>query len=595
MIEPARSYRPRASWAALMMLLFVPVQAFGAATTGPIPPLLKKAEGAHTAMHKKLAQAVVGIVCKGRMPNGMPSDFYGTGAVISPDGLILTDLTVIPEGATDVKIYFTNGKVLPATIRKTDVKCEGVLLKVEGKDFPHMKLADSAQYKVGDPTYSWGNPYFTIQRDGQVSLSTGTISGVYQTTSADDQSRYSGWVIETDAAVNPGSDGGPLTDCEGNLLGIMSLAFSRSRWLGLAIPSHVLSEGLPELKTLKPAVRPKVTPEIVSVWGPSVAFGDASAAAAPGVVGLWIEREGDTVAPPALRTSETLPGYSPIPPGQARGPFEAKRPTPSVTTGFLIDAEGFLLTAAYSLEDPAKIKHIYVYLADGARLEAKFVNKHDYFDLALLKIESAAGKALKPVELAKGDPLAQGRAVAVLGRSEAPGGLTVNAGSVSGMGRRENICAQISALINYGNLGGPIIDLDGRVIGMATALNEKTPWRQNCGVGFLLPADKILEVLPDLKAGKKFEKPKHPFLGVQAAQGAMDVKGAKVASVVPTGPAAAAGIQANDLIVELNGKAVEDWPTLVKTIRDCQIDQVVKVKLKRGAEEKVVDVKLGSQ
>lgn len=577
------------------VLLFSSLPAPCLAASVPVPSALQKPESAHIDIYKKLGPAVVGIVCKGKMSNGMPSDFYGTGAVISPDGLVLTDITVIPEGASDVKVFFTSGKVLPAEVRKIDAASEGALIKVDGKDLPHMKLADSIKYKVGDPTYSWGNPHFTIQRDGVVSLSTGTLSGMYNSTSADDQSRYSGPVIETDAAVNPGSDGGPLTDSQGNLLGIMSLAFQRTRWLGLAIPTHRLIEALPELKALKLATRPEITPSVVATWGPAAAFGEVSAKVAQSTVGIWIVREGDKVQPPEERSKEALPAYDPIPPGQARGQFEARRPDPSITSGFLVGNDGTILTSAFHFEDQAKVKQIFVYLPDGSRLEAKFVNKDTWYDLALLKIESTAGKTLTGVELAKGDSLTQGRAVSVLGRSEAPGGLTLNSGSVSGLGRHEGMCVQVSALINYGNLGGPMIDLDGRVIGMAASMNEKTPWRQNCGVGFLLPSDRINEVFADLKAGKKIERPKRPFLGVQAANGALDTKGAKVAAVVATGPAAAAGILANDTIIELGGKPVDDWPGLVQAIRQCKIDEVVKVKIRRGQEEKVLDVKVGSQ
>lgn len=568
---------------------------YGAAATMPVPDHLRKPEAAHIEIYKRFTSAVVGISCKAKLPNGMPGTYYGTGAVISPDGLVLTSVTVIPEGATEVKIYFTSGKVLTGEIRKIDAPSEGVLLKVEGKDLAHMKLADSARYKVGDPAYSWGNPHFTIQRDGQVSLSIGRISGIYNTTSADDQSRYTGPVIETDAAVNPGSDGGPLTDSQGNLLGIMTLGFARTRWLGLAIPVHRLEQGLPELKELKKPVRPEITPALIGQWGPTAAFGAVSEVAGRATVGVWIAREGDGLKPPDNRTSEAPQPYVPLPQGPARGQFEARRPSPSVTSGFVVESDGTVLTSAFHFAEPERVKQIYVYLPDGVRAEAKLLGTDSYYDVAVLKFEPPAGRTLDSVKPVKGDPLMQGSTLALLGRSEPPGGLTLNAGTVSAVGRREGTCVQFSALINYGNLGGPVIDLEGRVVGMATSMNEKTPWRQNCGVGFMLLAERINEILPDLKAGKKIERPKRPFLGVQAAQGALDVKGAKIAAVIPNSPAAAAGLQPNDTIVEFDGKPVDDWAGLVGLIRLAKLDQTVKVKFKRGDEEKIVELKVGSQ
>ena len=125
------------------LTLLAPVWLNGAASvawgagseTQQIPAIIQTAEAAHVDIYKKLGPAVVGLVCKADMPKaivdaGGPAkgDFYGTGAVISSDGLVLTDITVIPTGATDIKIFFNDGKVLPADLVSIDQKSEGALV-----------------------------------------------------------------------------------------------------------------------------------------------------------------------------------------------------------------------------------------------------------------------------------------------------------------------------------------------------------------------------------------------------------------------------------------------------------------------------------
>jgi S1-C subfamily serine protease len=564
---------------------------FAGSETQPVPAIFQPAETAHVDIYKKLAPAVVGIICKGKMPNGMPGAFYGTGEVISADGLILTDVTVIPQDATEIKIYFTDGKILPAEMKTFDAKSEGVLLKADGKSLPYMKLADTTKCAVGQPVYSWGNPHASIQRDGMVSLSTGAISGIYDLSSVDDQSRYIGPVIETDAAVNPGSDGGALTDADGNLVGIMSLGFSRTRWLGVAIPIARLAEGLPDLKKLPMTNPPVLTGARADVWAERIAFAELHASAAQSTVAVWPVLEGDAPAP-EKRGGDELKALDPFPEGEIRAALEARRPINSAGSGFIIDSDGTVLTSAALLA--GKLKTVYVYLPDGSRAEAKVLGTDEFYDTAVLKFEATPAMKLKAVEWSAAK-LAQAGMVAVLGRSEPPGRITLNAGTVSGAGRYENTCLQISALIDYGNLGGPVIDLSGRVAGMAVHLNDKTPWRQNCGVGFMLTADRLKQIITDLKTGKKTEHPLRPLLGVQADNLGGDFKGAHVKDAPATGPAGAAGIQKGDTIIGFEAKPIDDWNALLLALHDKKPGELVKVKIKRAEKEMVFDVKLGTK
>ena len=171
------------------------------------------------------------------------------GAVISADGYILTNLTVVPEIAININITFSDGRIIPAEIVAVHDQSEATLLKLSGdhEGFAFMELADDRAVEIGDPVLTWGNPDFSIQRDGGVSLSIGRVTSLITIASRDDQSRYVGPVIETDAAVNPGGDGGPLTDSQGRLLGIQSLAFADRSWLGLIIPLSQMRQGVAQL------------------------------------------------------------------------------------------------------------------------------------------------------------------------------------------------------------------------------------------------------------------------------------------------------------------------------------------------------------
>lgn len=567
-----------------------------AAQTAAVPAALKPGEETHAAMYKAVSPAVVGLTCRAKLPNGRDSGFFGTGVVVSADGLILTNLSVIPDRPTEVKVYFTDGHVRDAKFLSLDSKSEGVLVKAEAKNLAFMKLAASDQYKVGDPVYSWGNPYFTIQQDGAVSLSTGTVSGLYNNSSVDFLSRYVGPVIETDAAVNPGSDGGPLTDAWGNLLGIVSLSTSTTRWLGLAVPTHVMRESLPELKALPVEPRKELGGAQRSVWAMQQAMKAVASPAEKATLGLAVVRgEGEKVFENLAQAA--LAAREPYPLGRDGRMDPAKinaRPPGGYCTALAVDADGTAVTAAFNIEG-TDVKKIYAYLPDGVRVEAKVLGQDEFYDLAVLKLALPPGRKLEFVPLADGSKLKQGQAVAVVGRNEPPGHPTLNVGQVSAAGRYQNTHCQISALINYGNMGGPVVDLDGRVVGIATQLTEKTSWRQNCGVAFMLQAQIIAKNLPDLKAGKTVEHPKLPFLGVGPDPANQPDEGTVVGTVLDDGPAAKAGLQKGDKIMQFDGQEVNGWLDLVRQIQGCAIGKKVKLKIERGEQTLDLEVEIGEK
>ncbi len=554
-------------------------QAAAVSTADPLPAR----EMHNVEIYKRLSAAVVGI--RARNPKGGPgAGYFGTGVVIDPGGLILTTTTTVPSWAADVKIYFTDGRILPASIVETSDQTEASLIKVEGKDFVHMKLADSRKYKAGDTVYSWGNPYLTIERDGQVSLSMGAISGIYRMYSFDDQSRYEGPAIETDAAINPGSDGGPLTDVEGNLLGILSLAYSRSRWLGIAVPSWEISQSLKALKDARFAPPPDTRRHPAGVMEEGIAA--ASRRVGEAVVRIKVAREGDKPPPPF--------GPAVNRPRNEVARMEAARPVGAGCSGVVLDAGGLVLTCAYNVE--GKTTSIEVTTASGEKYPAEVLGAAEVGDIALLKVELPPGKTLpKPPKFGPAERHKVGAVVAVLGRSEEDLSLTLNAGIVSAVRRLDGTAIQTDALVNYGNLGGPAINLDGEVIGIAAHLSEKSHWRQNCGVSLITKWEAISAALPDLKAGKSIPAPKKPFLGVSPEFGALDIRGVKVQRVIPDSPAANAGIKEGDIIVALGASKIESWNDLLEAIRKTKGGEQISVRIRRGEGEVTLTVTMGEK
>ncbi len=138
----------------------------------------------------------------------------GSGFVVSPDGLIVTNQHVV-DGATQVAVKIgTDGEQLPAEVVGIDASQDLALLKVDAQGLPTLELGDSDAVEVGDDTYAIGNPYGLDH-----TLTTGIVSALDRDLQAPNGATISG-AIQTDAALNPGNSGGPLLDGEGDVIGV---------------------------------------------------------------------------------------------------------------------------------------------------------------------------------------------------------------------------------------------------------------------------------------------------------------------------------------------------------------------------------------
>lgn len=295
--------------------------------------------------------------------------------------------------------------------------------------------------------------------------------------------------------------------------------------------------------------------------------------------GRWV------VAISVERTSDLAAGRGD---GPARFPPEMRsyyeRP-PGWVSGVLVDAEGHVLTSLYNVG--GEVKSLRVRLASGTTYAARSISRSPVDDIALLRIEKSESDP--PIEFH--EPLWAGAAprtgsfVFALGRSPDPSRLTVTRGIVSAAQRNGGRAIQTDAELNYGNVGGPIVDLDGRIVALATFVGHTQPqWGINSGVGFGTTAVAITGMLPDLRRGGDFVAFRVPFLGVQGDRRFVDARAARIESVVENGPAGKAGIRAGDLIVEFNGSPVDSFDNLRRLIFASKVGETVSIKVRRGEE-----------
>src|SRR5262245_708598 len=281
--------------------------------------------------------------------------------------------------------------------------------------------------------------------------------------------------------------------------------------------------------------------------------------------------------------------------------FKQQRPAQkaqAVGTGFIIDEKGWIVT---NYHVAGKADSITVTLTDGRKLPAKLMGGDEKTDLALLKVES--DKPLPYVEFADATKVRVGQPVMAVGNPFGLGG-TVTTGIVSARGRDIHSgpfddYIQTDAAINRGNSGGPLFNMDGKVIGINTAIFS--PTGGNIGLGFAIPSSLAEPVIGQLKSNGRVER---GLLGVQIQPVSSELaqsmslsseKGALVAEVTPDSAALAAGIKSGDVIKSVDGKDVESIRDLTRMISATKPGSSVKIGLWRDGKDMTVTAKIADQ
>ena len=267
---------------------------------------------------------------------------------------------------------------------------------------------------------------------------------------------------------------------------------------------------------------------------------------------------------------------------------------PAIGSGFIVRSDGYVLTNNHVIEGA---KEIVVTLADGRKLSGKTLGRDPRNDLAIVKIDA---KGLPAVQLGDSDKIRPGDFAIAIGN---PYGLqhTVTAGIISGLARsldgdpkEPGIYIQTDAAINRGNSGGPLIDIDGRVVGINTAI---IPQAQ--GLGFAIPVNVAKSVMDDLISGKKIT---YPWIGVQLQDvtpelaeyfGVREKYGAVVAYVYPGSPAEKAGLQEGDIILRIGNVEVTNITKLQEEVRNRKAGDKAVIQVWRNKSYMLVTVTLG--
>ena len=301
----------------------------------------------------------------------------------------------------------------------------------------------------------------------------------------------------------------------------------------------------------------------------------------------WVELA-RAVKPAVVNVSATRAQESP----QLRVPFpftpddpsdRLQRKGRSLGSGFIINASGYIVTNHHVVDGATQVR---VKLADGRELPAKVVGRDARTDLALLKVEASD---LPVVALGDSAALQVGEAVMAVGN---PFGLaqTVTTGIVSATGRvigagPYDDFIQTDASINPGNSGGPLINSRGQVVGINAAIFSQTGG--SVGIGFAIPVNLAKSVVSQLASTGRVER---GWLGVSIQEmtptlakglGLEAGKGALVAQVTESSPAARAGVRQGDVIVELDGHAVTRTEDLPRLVADLPAGRQVPIKVLR--------------
>jgi len=344
-------------------------------------------------------------------------------------------------------------------------------------------------------------------------------------------------------------------------------------------------------------------PTIETPYGRApLTFADLVAKVSPAVVSINVK--GDA----KVADNDQIPGLPDLPEDNPLYDFfkqfrknmpqqpQKAQPTLAQGSGFFISPDGFVVTNNHVVEDAEDIT---VTLENGDKYPATLVGTDARTDVALIKVK-ADGKTFPFVEFETKDPRV-GDWVLAVGNPFGLGG-TVTAGIISAhnrdIGSGPYDYLQIDAAVNRGNSGGPSFDLDGKVVGVNTAIFS--PSGGNVGIAFAVPAALVQEVVTQLKATGTVDR---GWLGVVIQNvsddiadsiGMKEAKGAMITKVTEDGPAAKEDLKAGDVIVEVNGEKIEDSRDLARKVAELHPDTPVKLSIVRYGEKREVTMKLGT-
>jgi serine protease Do len=270
-------------------------------------------------------------------------------------------------------------------------------------------------------------------------------------------------------------------------------------------------------------------------------------------------------------------------------------------SGFIINGkDGFILTNNHVVEDATKIE-VFLYTDDETPYLAKVIGRDMLTDSALIQLIEHPATPLPEARFGDSSQMQPGDWVMAIGN---PFSLahTISVGVISATKRpfqvtdqRSNEMLQTDAAINPGNSGGPLLNIRGEVIGINTAIISNGQSEGNIGIGFAVPINTVRDLLPQLREGKVIRG----RIGVSVAAvpregweefGLKSRTGAVVSSVLPNSAAIKAGMEPGDVVVEYNGRPVQNRDELVKMVVVTKPGTTVPIKILRNKQERTLSV-----
>lgn len=285
-------------------------------------------------------------------------------------------------------------------------------------------------------------------------------------------------------------------------------------------------------------------------------------------------------------------------------PMPQEREVKGSGSGFIINEDGVILTNAHVIEGTDTVD---VTLKDGRTLEGRVLGTDPVTDVAVVKID---GENLPTVRLGNSDTLQPGEWAIAIGN---PLGLdnTVTVGIISATGRssaqvgipdKRVSFIQTDAAINPGNSGGPLLNQNGEVIGINTAIIQGAQ-----GLGFSIPINTAQNIADQLVTKGQVD---HPYLGIQMVTLTPDLqkeinqnpssgfnlsadRGVLIVQVMPQSPAAQAGLRAGDVITEIDGKPMKEAREIQQAVQNTQVGSPLQVLIRRGNQSLPLTVRPG--
>jgi putative serine protease PepD len=377
----------------------------------------------------------------------------------------------------------------------------------------------------------------------------------------------------------------------------------------VVVPTAPVSTGPPPEPVVDPdAPRRSITPILLICLVTALLAGGLG-----GTLGyVFAARGGVTARSAAAGAPAVVPSANNRAPESLAG--VAKQVLPSVVTvrvtgaigsGWIFSNAGYVVTNDHVVEGADK-GPMSVAFSDGSTAPATLVGRDPESDVAVIKV---AKSGLTPITFGNSDQIAVGDPVLAFGSPLALAN-TVTAGIVSALDRtieagdpggttRYYAAIQTDAAVNQGNSGGPLVDAAGQIIGMNSVIRSvgaSETEAGNIGLAFAIPINQVRRIAGDIiDTGKA----RRTVIGAEVAASsgsasATTSTGAKLTSVTPGGPAAAAGLQANDVITKLGGHVLEDGTDLIALVRKYDPDSVVPIEYRRGSQVKTASVTLAA-